>query len=68
MASTPIQRALSNISETYFGRWSTQVVRQILSLGRDQIVGLVLAVLILLYQLKSGLIQTSRLMKNRRLH
>jgi len=44
----------------YLSRWGKQIVRQIWSFGRDQIVGLILAVLILLYQFHAGLIDTKQ--------
>ncbi len=47
----------------YAWRWIWQVIRQVWSFGRDQAVGLSLAVLILLYQFHSGLLQSADLEK-----
>src|SRR5882762_1680744 len=48
---------VSRVVRAYLCRWARQVGRQLWSFGRDQAVGLILAILIFLYQLHSGLIQ-----------
>jgi hypothetical protein len=54
----------SETFENYYWRLLRQIVIQIISFGKDQIVGLILAVLILLYQLKEGLVKRTELHAN----
>src|SRR6266851_8543100 len=51
-------RAMGN---SYPWRLARQVFRQLWSFGRDQIMGLILTVLIFLYQVHSGLIHSNEL-------
>jgi hypothetical protein len=48
----------------YYRRWIAQVVRQVVSFGAEQSVPLILAILILWYQLHYGLIQKNQLHSN----
>lgn len=60
---TGAERASLPRRDRYAWRWINQVGRQLWSFGRDQAVGLILAVLILVYQLHSGLIQSADVQK-----
>jgi len=61
---TLARRLYTTIAQNYYWRWFKQVASQIISFGKDQIVGLILAALILLYQLREGLVKPTELHAN----